>query len=165
MVVAMVVRCPFCGAGAEAIMPYRPARLEERLVTVPVFCRSCENTWTLRWRGRHADHWLLAQAHRLGMPVKQLAEAMVYAMAIRLALPVEEGVVDASGYSQQQFWAAVRDLAEHGWVQVEDPGFAEALRRSAVEAVYPARVRESGPGWWMVEITDMRPRSGRKEDR
>nr|PZM89393.1 MAG: hypothetical protein DIU77_19190 [Thermocrispum agreste] len=108
---------------------------------------------------------LLRWAHRLGMPVQQLAESMAYAMMVRLALPAEEGVVDVRGYSQEQFWAAVRDLAEHGWVQVEDRGFAEALRRSAVEAGYPARVRESGPGWWVVEITDMRPRVGRKEER
>lgn len=69
-----------------------------------------------------------------------------------------------SGYTQEQLGAAMRDLAEFGIVYVQDRDLAGTLLQSAVQAGYPARVRESGPGWWVVEIMDMRPRAGRKEE-
>ena len=54
--------------------------------------------------------------------------------------------------------AALLDLAEFGWIDTDDPDIAKAVQQAATEAGYPAVVRETGRGWWRVEIPDMRPR-------
>ncbi|HEY8414371.1 MAG TPA: hypothetical protein VIK99_01230 [Thermaerobacter sp.] len=68
-----------------------------------------------------------------------------------------------AGWSPEQLSAAVRDLAEFGWVHVPDLGLAQAIHRAAVEAGQPAVIRKAGKGWWRVEFSDMSPLArGRK---
>lgn len=54
--------------------------------------------------------------------------------------------------------AALVDLAEFGWIDTDDPDIAKAVQQAATEAGYPAVLRETGRGWWRVEIPDMRPK-------
>lgn len=155
-------RCPFCNAGPESLRLTRPEPTIGRTsVRLPVECRECQETFTIGWRGRHADRPLLLHAYHLQIPVSQLVEIAYWAQLSRLLCRLDkEGEAVPDG-QQDPFAAAQRDLAEFGFVTVPDPAMARRLHRAAEEAGYPARIRKGGKGWWTVEITHMTPPHGR----